>query len=137
MLREMLKHWADRYTNVVVADAGLLALPARERLSAVAKMVIKRRLASLDPAFTNWAKLDTEVARVVQDVVTLRLNFISNMIAELGYRGGVLETKAAAYVVFISSLANMFPGRSEDSLLELAEAFIADLLGEGAGSERI
>jgi AcrR family transcriptional regulator len=99
---QMLAYWAEEFTAVVRARVGRLGGSARDRLRAVAEMILEHDLARYDLAMWAWAQSDPAVAKRVRAVYRRRVEFIGGLFRELGFEGDELEMRTRLFVVYHS-----------------------------------
>ena len=102
LLLAMLDHWLHESTEVVVNFLTQEELGGKSRLLAAAHMIHDYRLARFDFGIRQWAREDREAAKVVRKVDRLRLRFVSEAFAELGFEGEDLEARARTFMVYQS-----------------------------------
>jgi hypothetical protein len=82
-------------------------------------------LAKYDMAIRQWALQDAEVARTVEKVNQLRLDFVRGALSELGFKGEDLEMRSMLFVCYYTWESNMFQEisrkRRHDQILKRIE----------------
>lgn len=116
-VHSLAEHWAhwtnDRVIEELQDDRG----DPRESLRAIHEIVTRDDLARYDLVMRSWATHEPEVARVVEAVDRIRLDFVGRFFRRLGYRGKDLDIRTRLFVVSTSmwSIIN----RNEDKDLRL------------------
>ena len=128
LLQEMLAYWAHESTEVVTDNPELLRAPAEERLRLTAHMILEHDLGGLDLSLRAWANHDPGVARVVRRVYKMRLEFIGNAFAEMGFTGADLEMRARLFVVYHAWERTAFWKDSKKKLRSLIDRRLSFLL---------
>jgi AcrR family transcriptional regulator len=100
LLDALLDDWVRLSTEVVTENVEVLALDPVNRLTRAAEMVLDYSLASYEIALRHWALQDKKVARRVKAATKLRLDFVRQAFAELGFTGEKLETRAMLYAAY-------------------------------------
>jgi AcrR family transcriptional regulator len=98
----LLDYWDRVYTRVVTADPRFREGPPRERLRAIARIVLDEDLTRYDLAMRAWAEQDPEVAKRVRRVYRVRLDFVRPILVELGFQGDDLEMRTRLFVAYAS-----------------------------------
>jgi AcrR family transcriptional regulator len=109
LLHHLLDYWTHELTEVVTENQDILTLDPKNRLIKTAEMIIDFELTRYDLAIRQWAQQDTEAARAVRKVNRLRMNFIRNAFAELGFKGDDLEMRTMLFTCYHSLESPMFP----------------------------
>jgi len=112
LLKHLLDFWVSEYTGVVTNNPDVLKLDPKKRLYTTMKIIRDKHLSKYDLAMTSWAKLDPQVLRVVKKVVKIRLDFLREIFAELGFEGDELEMRTRLFVCYHSGEDTMFPDLS-------------------------
>ena len=137
LLKAVLDYWSREYTGIVARDKQVAALPPRERLARIVRMIAEHDLTRYDIAMRAWAAHDETVARAVRRVYGNRLDFIRKAFRDLGFRGADLDTRARMFVVYHSWERATFDDGAAQERARRAEAEL-DLLtrrGDGAGKK--
>jgi AcrR family transcriptional regulator len=112
LLRHLLDYWVREYTSVVTDNPDVVKLDPKKRLLTTMDMIRDKHLTKYDLAMTSWAKLDSQVHRVVKKVVKMRLDYLRVIFAELGFEGDELEMRTRLFVCYHSWADTMFPDLS-------------------------
>lgn len=102
LLVELVRYWREAYTEVVSRDPGLRLARPKARLRRVMEMVVDHDLARWDVAMRSWAGHDPEVAKATRRVYRIRLDFVRDAFAELGFEGDDLEMRTRLFVCYQS-----------------------------------
>ena len=112
LLEHLLEYWVSVYTGVVTDNPDVIKLDPKKRLLTTMELIRDKNLAKYDLAMTLWAKLDSQVQRVVRKVVRMRLDYLRAIFAELGFEGDELEMRTRLFVCYHSWEDTMFPDLS-------------------------
>ena len=102
LLKEMLRHWSDEFTESVLVSPKTCEGSASDRLFNVMEMVEEQELARYDLAVRAWAEHDRSAQRTLRRVYRRRLGFLTELFKELGFRGQELEMRARLFTVYHS-----------------------------------
>ncbi|KPK50967.1 MAG: hypothetical protein AMJ63_13365 [Myxococcales bacterium SG8_38_1] len=119
MLRQLLDYWVHESTETVTANADLLALEPKKRLTKTAEMVHKYDLGRYDMAIRQWALKDAEAARAVRKVNRLRLSFLRDTFCELGFTGDDADMRTMLFFCYHTWESSTFPEISRKQRREL------------------
>ena len=108
LLGQLLDYWTQEFTKVVGSNPEVLELEPRRRLERTAEMVLDDDLTRYEIPVRQWALQDAAAARAVKKVNRLRLDFIRNAFAELGFEGDNLEMRTMLFVCYHSWESPMF-----------------------------
>ncbi|MEN8801864.1 MAG: TetR/AcrR family transcriptional regulator [Thiogranum sp.] len=108
LLRQLLDHWTHEVTEVVSANADVLALKPKNRLIRIAEMILNYDLTRYEIPIRQWALQDASAARAVKKVNRLRLDFVGTAFSELGFKGEDLEMRTMLFVCYHSWESPMF-----------------------------
>jgi AcrR family transcriptional regulator len=112
LLDHLLDYWVSEYTGVVTDNPDIIKLDPKKRLFTVMEIIRDKQLAKYDLAMTSWAKLDSQVHKIVKRVVKMRFDYIRSIFADLGFEGDELEMRARLFVCYHSWESTMFPDLS-------------------------
>jgi len=112
LLEHLLDYWVREYTGIVTDNSDVIKLDPKKRLLTTMEMIRDKHLTKFDLAMTSWAKLDSQVDKVVKKVVKMRLDYLRTIFAELGFRGDELEMRTRLFVCYHSWEDTMFPDLS-------------------------
>jgi AcrR family transcriptional regulator len=99
LLREMLKHWAERWTYAIREQISALGLDPGTTLLALMKLIRSNRAADYDAPFRAWALNDPLAQEVVREIDEVRLAFILSQFEALGFTGLDAENRARLLLV--------------------------------------
>jgi len=108
LLRQLLDYWTHEITEVVTANAEILALKPKSRLTRTAEMILDYELTRYEIPIRQWALQDAGAARAVKRVNRLRLDYARNAFSELGFKGDDLEMRTMLFVCYHSWESPMF-----------------------------
>lgn len=109
LLKHLLDYWVSEYTGVVTDNPDVIKLEPKKRLLTTMEMIRDKQLTKYDLAMTSWAKLDSNVRKVIDNVVNMRLDYLRTIFAELGFKGDELEMRTRLFVCYHSWEDTMFP----------------------------
>jgi len=112
LLEHLLDFWISEYTGAVTDNPDVLKLDPKKRLYTTMEMIRDKHLTKYDLAMTSWAKLDSQVHKVVRKVVKMRLDYLRVIFTELGFEGDELEMRTRLFVCYHSWEDTMFPDLS-------------------------
>jgi AcrR family transcriptional regulator len=113
LLEHLLNYWVREYTGVVTDTPDVVKLDPKKRLLTTMEMIRDKHLTKYDLAMVSWARLDSQVQRVVKTVVKMRLDYLRGIFAELGFEGEELEMRTRLFVCHHSWEDTMFPDLSK------------------------
>jgi AcrR family transcriptional regulator len=119
LLRQLLDYWVHELTEVITADADVLTLEPKKRLTRTAEMVLEYDLARYDMAIRQWALTDAGAARAVRKVDRIRMDFLRDAFRELGFTGDDLEVRAMLFLSYQSLESTMYRDLSRKRRREL------------------
>lgn len=105
---KLLAFWEAEYTTRQQDALAESSAPAEERLFQIMKTIEKDSLTQFDIAFRSWAAQDSSVAEVVRRVDAARFSAIKSLFAELGFTGADLIERTRIWLLFYSSIGNVF-----------------------------
>lgn len=119
LLMHLLDYWSREYTEIITDNQEIQKLEPRKRLRMIMEMVLDPRLTDYDLSMRAWAAEDPQVARRVGRVYKLRLDFVREAFAELGFTGEELEMRTRLFVCYHSWERVMFWRESKKALKAL------------------
>jgi AcrR family transcriptional regulator len=119
LLEQLLAYWAHELTEVVTSNLELEKLEPRERLCRTAEMVIDYDLARYEVSIRQWAQTDDRAGQAVKKVTNIRVDFVSQALAELGFEGDDLEMRAMLFVCYHTWEKLMFSDITDNRRREL------------------
>jgi AcrR family transcriptional regulator len=109
LLRQILNYWSHEVTEVITDNPDLFKLEPKARLIKVAEMILDFELTRYEIVIRQWALQDDLAARAAKKVNRVRMDFISNTLSELGFKGDDLDMRAMLFVCYQSLESPMFP----------------------------
>lgn len=128
LLQAVLDYWMHELTEVITDDPEIMALSPVERLERISEMIIDYDLAGYDMPVRQWALSDPLAARVVRKVNRVRLDFLRQTFAELGFEGDDLEMRTMLFVCYHSMEQWVFRGLSRKRRRALIRLRVALLI---------
>jgi len=119
LLRAMLAHWAQRWTNDVRDQIASLGLDPSTTLLALMNAIRHNRAADYDAPFRAWALHDPLARSVVEQVDETRLALIHSQFEALGFDGLDAENRARLFLHYEMAAPAMFAGPSPEQDEEL------------------
>ena len=110
--RHLLEFWFHEYTEVVTSNPQLLLGEPKVRLERVMRMIQEHDLAKYDLAIRAWAKHDDMARDFVQRVTKVRLDFLRQIFAEMGFEGEEREMRTRLFVCYHTWESAMFDDMS-------------------------
>ena len=124
----LVEHWAEVSTLVVVEHMSQVEGSAEERLLELMQYIVINDLTRHDVAVRAWALMEPQVAHIVRKTDKLRLNFIRDLFAEMGFRANELEIRirtCLAYMTLEKGLFDRLTKKQRGALLnELHDFFV-------------
>ena len=125
LLEAVLDYWMHELTEVVSKNPEIIALPPIKRLERISEMIVDYDLAGYDLPVRQWALSDPLAARGVRRVNRLRLDFLRQTFAELGFEGDDLEMRTMLFVCYHSMEQWVFKGLSRKRRRALIQQRVA------------
>jgi AcrR family transcriptional regulator len=101
-IAQLLEHWLHKVTEAIAKNPDMLAMEPKARLIATAEIIHDNDLARAEPSIQLLAAQDKAAAKVVRKAIKLRLEYVSNTLAELGFKDDDLAMRAMLYVAYHS-----------------------------------
>ena len=124
--KRLLDYWVHEYTEIVTMNPIFHKGEPKTRLALVTKTIQEYDLGKYDLAIRAWAKLDKSAQEAVELVTNIRLNFISEIFSDLGFKGDDLKVRTKLYVSYhtweSATFANVSPrlqSRQRKRILDL------------------
>ena len=121
LLEQLLAYWTHELTEVVTSNSELLKLEPRERLCRAAEMIIDYDLTRYEISIRQWALTNDLADQAVNKINEIRLDFVSQTLAELGFEGDDLQMRAMLFVCYHSWETPMFRDITENRRRELIQ----------------
>jgi AcrR family transcriptional regulator len=119
MLYELLDHWVHEFTEVITENVEIYKLEPKRRLALCAEMILEHCLTRYEIGIRQWALSDAKAARMVKKGNKLRLDFIRETFAELGFSANDLEMRTMLFACYHTWEALMFREMSRKRRKEL------------------
>ena len=119
LFASLLDHWARVWTASVIDEARGLELPPREKLERLLEQVTRRRMGRYDLAVRAWAAFDERAAETVRRVDACRLEFMEEVLRDMGFVGDQLAMRARAILYYQTAELSMRLGDTADDRLRL------------------
>jgi AcrR family transcriptional regulator len=100
LYQHLLDYWFHEYTEVVTSNPLLLVGGPKVRLEMVSRMIQEHDLGKYDLAFRSWAKYDDTAREAVKRVTKVRMGFLRQILAEMGFEGDELEMRTMLFVCY-------------------------------------
>ena len=104
----MLRYWSDEFTDAVVLSPRTRTGSPVGQLYSTIEMIEEQHLAKYDLAIRAWAEHDATARRAVRNVYRRRIEFVSQLFHELGFRGQELELRVQLFVCYHSWQQTIF-----------------------------
>jgi AcrR family transcriptional regulator len=98
----LVKYWVDTLTASPINEVKALQCSPRDRLLALMTMITESGLARYDIPIRVLAAKDAKVAELVKIGDELRLQFVRQLFADIGFDDKELEMRVRTFVVFHS-----------------------------------
>ena len=102
LLSHMLAYWAHEYTEVVTQNKLLTEGPVIQRLENVMRTVRDYGLNRFEAAIFVWSQTDPAARGAFDRAFKMRVQFIGNMFAELGFEGDEKEMRAQFFIGYLA-----------------------------------
>ena len=98
--KEMLDYWKQKWTTEIRDDVDALGLDGLQSLIALANLIGHRKAAGFDTAVRAWAIHDDTARAVVKAADKIRLDFIRQQFARIGFKGLDLENRSRLFLYY-------------------------------------
>jgi AcrR family transcriptional regulator len=105
---QLLEYWLHKVTEAITNNPDILAMEPKARLITTAEILHDNDLARAEPSIQLLAAQDKATAKVVRKANKLRLEYISNTLAEMGFKDDDLDMRAMLYVAYHSWETTVF-----------------------------
>ena len=85
LLNEVLKYWTNDMTQTVIDHTLSVTDDPIQRIYTTTEDIVSNEKSRFDPHIKAWARNDPEVAKIVQRVDQLRLDFICQLFLDTGF----------------------------------------------------
>lgn len=106
-LENLVTHWDEAYTKIVMRHIDEIKTEAPERLLELMLYITRNRLASYDAAILALGHNEPHVSSQIAEVFKSRMQFVATLFAEMGYKGTDLEVRSRMIVTFMSQEQNI------------------------------
>jgi AcrR family transcriptional regulator len=118
----VMKHWRDRYNNIIIENREFLdAEPAVGLLSAVTR-IREEGLDEYEVAIRNWAFHDPYVEEVVRKVYGERKTFVRSFFTRLGFRGMDAEIRTRLTLCYMSWEPSIYQEDSKSQRVKMLKS---------------
>ena len=97
LLNALLDYWVHEVTEVITKNVEIDALAAKDRLAICAEMILELDLTRYEIGIRQFALIDEQACQAAEKVNGIRMNFIRNAFAELGFTGDDLEMRTMLF----------------------------------------
>ena len=129
LLNHMLTYWAHEYTEVVTQNKLLTEGPAIQRLENVMRTVREYGLNRFEAAIFIWSQSDPVARATFDRAFKMRVKFIGDIFAELGFEGDEKEMRAQFFIGYLAWEYTCFIPQSkikQNRLLKLRLKLLTD-----------
>lgn len=109
LIEAMIDYWVHELTEIVTENRKVLDAKPKERLAMAIDMIEEFDLADYDMAFRFWARTEPRASKALLKVNDIRMDFIRNAFAELGFTGSDLELRTTLLVCYQTAEKFVFP----------------------------
>jgi AcrR family transcriptional regulator len=119
-IHKLLDYWESLSTqNVFVEMEKYCDADADKRLLELMRLLRNKTVCQHDIAIHNMATLNKQAAAIVLKVDKIRLNYVSSLFREIGFRGKDLDVRVHVFTVFHSLREGFLGKKLTDSEAEL------------------
>ena len=108
LLDHILTYWETEYTDTVINNISHMDESAEKKLQITSDMIMEHQLGRYDMAFRTWGNEDNAVRKRIKKIDRKRLNYISGLFSELGFREKEPETRASLFILYHAYIHSMF-----------------------------
>jgi len=94
LLDRLIEYWMQTLTIAVREATKEASGGPEQRLFALMREIRERHAADFDVAVRAWGAHDPKVARIVERVDAIRLDYVRSLFREMGFRGRQAEIRA-------------------------------------------
>lgn len=102
LLTHMLEYWAHEYTEVITKNKTLTEGPTIQRPENVMRTVRDYGLNQFEAAIFVWSQSDPAARETFDRAFKMRVAFIGNIFAELGFEGDEIEMRAQFFIGYLA-----------------------------------
>jgi len=118
-ITQLLEHWLHKVTEAITKNPDILVMEPKTRLIVTAELIHDNDLARAEPSILLLAAQDKAAAKVVRKANKLRLEYVSNTLEEMGFKGDDLTVRAMLYIAYHSWETTVFSDVSRKRRREL------------------
>jgi AcrR family transcriptional regulator len=118
-ITQLIEHWLRKVTEAITKNPDILAMEPNTRLIVTAELIHDNDLARAEPSILLLAAQDKAAAKVVRKANKLRLEYVSNTLEEMGFKGDDLTVRAMLYIAYHSWETTVFSDVSRKRRREL------------------
>lgn len=119
LLVAMLGWWDRKMTDTVIRFLEHLKGSGRQRILALAEMVLRKNRTNYDMAIRSWAEGDRAAAAVLKRVMRKRLDYVSKLFREAGFSAAEATARGHLLAIYLMSEGTIHAGESERNRLRL------------------
>jgi len=108
LLDNILSYWESEFTDTVINNISHIEESAARKLQISSDMIMQHQLGKYDMAFRSWGNEDSRVRKRIRMIDHKRLDYISGLFSELGFRGEQAEIRASLFILYHAYLDSMF-----------------------------
>lgn len=101
--QDMLDYWSQKWTVDIREDVAALQMDGYQSLRALGHLIHHRGGSLYDVAVRAWAHHDPIAMETVQEVDTIRLEFITSQFRKIGFSGIDLENRSRLFLYYSMS----------------------------------
>lgn len=137
LLTAMMNYWVNEFSEEIIDEFNqqvIFLVPNQnnlltEKLLLLIQMIRKKQAGKYDLAFASWAQRVPLVQELVDQVRDMRIRFIIELLADSGYTGDHLESRARLFVMYFSWPEVVFKQTDDRSEGELLEEIVKIITG--------
>lgn len=106
-IRELLEVWHEEYTVSAIARVESGGGSGRKKFERLVQAIFEQDLTRFDIPIRSWAMQEPEIADLVRRTDRFRLDYMSELFGEMGYRGREREARARTAVAALTMQENL------------------------------
>ena len=99
-LETLLDYWFNEIISVIAYNEQIGLLPPVDRLTTAIEMITKYDLVKYEVALHQWALIDNAADKVMRKANRIRLEFVQDILRELGFDEDQVEIRAMLAVSY-------------------------------------